>query len=40
MNEMEENSPWVPPVEVWRADGLPPSSEPYFQDPYFPDPYA
>lgn len=41
MTPSEENAPtWVPPYEVWRPEGLPPSVDPYYEDPYNPDPYA
>jgi hypothetical protein len=40
MNPLEEVAPsWVPPIEVWRHENLPPS-DPYYEDPYYPDPYA
>ncbi len=41
MNQTDDASPtWVPPAEVWRQDGAPPTVYPYYEDPYFPDPYA
>lgn len=40
MNPTEEVAQtWVPPIEVWRHEHIPPS-DPYSEDPYYPDPYA
>lgn len=32
--------PWVPPMELWRHEPVPPALDPYNEDPYYPDPYA
>jgi len=33
-------APWIPPVELWNPELVPPVPDPYSEDPYFPDPYA